>query len=323
MAVQDQIDLKDRKILYELDKNCRQSCSQIAKKVGLSSEVVNYRIKRLEKEKLITQYQVCLNLSKLGLTQFKILLSLQHITSNNLEKIIDNLKKDKEALWVVSCRGDWDLSVAGEVQSLSNIESFKNRILGLFKGNAADKGISICTEAEVFNRDYMVSGRANTERSRKLVDGSAKEEIAEIDMKIIHELAKNARTPIVDIAENVKSTPRVVEYRIRQLIKKKIITGFRIAMDYEKVGIHFYKTFFYLDSPSESRLKSLASFLEAHKNVIHNLKVIGNWDMEPEFETFSQEEFDRILTEIKDDYSDIIRKIEVITISKEHKFVYI
>ena len=39
---------KDRKILYELDKNCWQSNSQIAKKVSLSKQVTNYRIKRLE-----------------------------------------------------------------------------------------------------------------------------------------------------------------------------------------------------------------------------------------------------------------------------------
>ena len=40
------LDLKDRKILYELDLNCRQSNAQIGKKVGLSRKVVDYRIKR-------------------------------------------------------------------------------------------------------------------------------------------------------------------------------------------------------------------------------------------------------------------------------------
>jgi len=43
------IDLKDRKILYELDLNCWQSLTQIGKKVGLSKEVVKYRIKRMER----------------------------------------------------------------------------------------------------------------------------------------------------------------------------------------------------------------------------------------------------------------------------------
>ena len=40
------IDLKDRKILYELDLNSRQSNSTLGKKVGLSKDIVNYRIKK-------------------------------------------------------------------------------------------------------------------------------------------------------------------------------------------------------------------------------------------------------------------------------------
>ena len=51
------LDLKDRKILYELDKNCRQSNSQIANKVSLSKQVINYRIRRLEDNNIITNYQ--------------------------------------------------------------------------------------------------------------------------------------------------------------------------------------------------------------------------------------------------------------------------
>ncbi|MEK6927658.1 MAG: winged helix-turn-helix transcriptional regulator [Nanoarchaeota archaeon] len=317
------LDLKDRKILYELDKDCRQSCPKIAKKVGLSSEVVNYRINRLEKEKIITQYQVCLNLSKLGLTQFKILLSFQHLKSEEINKIIDEMKKDKKVLWIVSCKGDWDLSVAGEVESLSEIDVFKNKILSLFEGHVEKKGISICTEADVFNRDYLISQKAYPERTKKLVDSQKREEIDALDLKIIKELAENARKSIVDLAEKFNSTPRVIDYRIKQLIKLKIITGFRIAIDYEKLNIKFYKTFFYLDAPKENRLNELMNFLKYNKNVIHNLRVLGNWDLEPEFEVSSEEEFDKLLTEIKDKFSDIIKNIEVITISKEHKFVYL
>ena len=48
------IDTKDRKILNELDFNARQSNSEIARKVGLSKEVVNYRIRNLEKAEIVT-----------------------------------------------------------------------------------------------------------------------------------------------------------------------------------------------------------------------------------------------------------------------------
>ena len=52
------LDLKDRKILYELDFNARQTDSEIAKKVKLSREVVNYRISRLQKNGIIRNFEI-------------------------------------------------------------------------------------------------------------------------------------------------------------------------------------------------------------------------------------------------------------------------
>ena len=39
------LDLKDNKILYELDFNARQSNVSIGKKVGLSKDIVNRRMR--------------------------------------------------------------------------------------------------------------------------------------------------------------------------------------------------------------------------------------------------------------------------------------
>ena len=52
----EKIDLKDRKILFELDLNSRQTLTQIGKKVGLPKTVVAYRIKRLQDKKIIRNY---------------------------------------------------------------------------------------------------------------------------------------------------------------------------------------------------------------------------------------------------------------------------
>jgi len=127
---------------------------------------------------------------------------------------------------------------------------------------------------------------------------------------------------LIDIAHNLKKSPRAINYRIKQMIKNKIILGFKIALNYEKLGIKFYKMFIYLDSPNKRRIQEFTNYLELNKNIITQVKVIGNWELEPEIETFSEEEFNNLLIELKDKFSDIISKIETITISKEHKFVY-
>jgi Lrp/AsnC family leucine-responsive transcriptional regulator len=288
------LDAKDRKILFELDKNCRQSCKEIGKKVGLSSEVVNYRIRKLEDNGIITHYQVVVNLSKLGIIEFKIALTFQNMDSQKQEMLVKKIDKIKEVMWVVSCKGNWDMIISGEAKTLEEINEVKDEIISIFSGFIGDKAVAVCYRAEVFNRDYLNS-RNNYERERVLVDKSSKIELDELDLKIIKELSENGRKSIVDIAFKLKESERVINYRIKQLEKKGIITGFRIAIDYNKLGIKFYKTFVYLENPNKKRVEELIDYFKSNKNIIHNVQVLGNWDFEPEFECYSEDEFDAIL----------------------------
>jgi Lrp/AsnC family leucine-responsive transcriptional regulator len=316
------LDIKDRKILRELDADARQSCSSIAKKIGLSTEVVNYRIKKLEHEKIITQYQLIVNLSQLNILQFKLCLSFQHMTSEKLAEIISEVKKMTAVKWVVSCKGAWDLLIALETDSLENIDLLKEETLSLFEGYVSQKSVSILVEAQTYDRNYLIEDKTILNRSRIIMKKSRSVEIDALDTAILKRLSENAREPIIDIASALKSTPRIVNYRIKQLRKNNVILGFKIALNYSRLGIQFYKTFIYLDNPKKDRLKSLIQHFEYNKNIIHHVKVLGNWDLEPEFEVYSEKEFDSIMEGLKDSFSDIIRKVEVLTISKEHKFVY-
>ena len=71
------LDLKDRKILYELDINARQTDKEIAKKVGLSREAVRYRIDKLLKDGYINYFITILNSMKLGFEWYRTFFSLR------------------------------------------------------------------------------------------------------------------------------------------------------------------------------------------------------------------------------------------------------
>jgi Lrp/AsnC family transcriptional regulator, leucine-responsive regulatory protein len=317
------LDLKDKKLLYELDKNSRQSSPQIGKKIGLSPEVVNYRIKKLEKENIITQYQIVVNLSKLNILQFKIYLSFQHLTSDKLNQIITKLKKNESIKWIVSCNGNWDLILALETDSIEKINKLKNETLAHFGNHINKKALSILVEAETYNRDYLIGSKSKETEPRIIMRKNQTIKLDELDLKILKKFAENARKPIVDLAFELKQNVRVINYRIKQLEKNKIILGYKIAINYDKLGIHFFKTLIYLNNAKKERTGALNNFLNQNKNIVHSVKVLGDWDLEPEFEVFHKNEFEEILKELKNQYSDIIQKIEVITVSKEHKFVYI
>jgi len=52
----EKLDLKDKKILYELDIDSRQSFRSIGRKVGLSKDVVASRVKKLQEIGIIKRF---------------------------------------------------------------------------------------------------------------------------------------------------------------------------------------------------------------------------------------------------------------------------
>ncbi len=47
------LDLRDRKILSEIELNARLSNSEIGKRLGVSKQVIDYRLRKLEKNNII------------------------------------------------------------------------------------------------------------------------------------------------------------------------------------------------------------------------------------------------------------------------------
>ena len=61
MSTEYSLDVKDLRILAELEINARQSNNQIGKKVKLSKEVVKYRIDRLIETGVIVRFHTVIN----------------------------------------------------------------------------------------------------------------------------------------------------------------------------------------------------------------------------------------------------------------------
>ncbi len=98
------MDLIDKKILCELDNNCRIPLSKIAKSIHKNRNLIAYRLKKLEEEGIIKNYICSLNLPKLGFQTFKIFFKT---TSNPKQEIefIKHLKKRKEIIHILKLEG--------------------------------------------------------------------------------------------------------------------------------------------------------------------------------------------------------------------------
>ncbi|MBI2045490.1 Lrp/AsnC family transcriptional regulator, partial [Candidatus Pacearchaeota archaeon] len=120
----DKLDLKDKRILTLLDINSRQTNAKIARNVGLSKDVVNYRIKKLENLGFIRGYYSIFDFSKLGYFSIRVYLKLIDVSSEQENKITEFLVKHKNTFFVAQIEGPFDIAIGTWIKNIYEFENF-------------------------------------------------------------------------------------------------------------------------------------------------------------------------------------------------------
>jgi len=137
---QEQIDLDEKKIIRELEKNAKNSIDKIAKNCGCSRQKVWRIMKRLEKNKTAWGYTAIIDKEKLGLKQYFILIkrTSKAAPKEKLDLVIGrNLKKESAKIGVevvssyfVHGSFDWHLHIT--VNNILQVKQFINIFNSLF-----------------------------------------------------------------------------------------------------------------------------------------------------------------------------------------------
>ena len=129
LVLMEKLDLKDRKILYHLDLNSRQSFRSIGKKVGLSRDVIASRVKKLQEKGIVKGFYAMVDYLKLGYGVFRFYFSFQNVTPELKKEIIEYFMNDKYADDVISLEGNYDLMVAIFVKNYPQANAFWHNTL--------------------------------------------------------------------------------------------------------------------------------------------------------------------------------------------------
>lgn len=309
------LDLKDWKILNQLDLNCRQSDSEIGKKVRLSKQVVNYRIKRLLDEKIITSFFPHIDIAKLGYSAHKVYLQFRALTKEKEDEMWNYLIKQQNIIWIISCSGKWDIIFAVASKNIEEFDKILSGFMNKYSEFVVNRAITVFNKATLHHRKWLI-------KNEKIVywwlgGKISDKKIDEIDNKILNFLHKDARIPIISIANKIKISSSLIIQRIKKLQKKEILDAFRIGLNREKLGIHYCKTFIYYQNKTSEKENKLLNYCYNLKNILGVSQSIGPWDLELEFEVKSYDEFHKIIKDMKNKFS-LIKSFDTVYIEKEY-----
>ena len=316
------IDLKDRKILYELDLNSRQSLTAIGKKVGLKKDVVSYRIKKLEDEGIIKNYYAFIDTFRLGYRMFRIYLNFQYVTPKIREEIIRYFVDYKNSLAVHSLKTEIDLDVVVWVKDIFEFYQFWEKTLDLYENYFSKYSLSILTQAVIYKKSFLLDKESKEDNVLCYINcGGKAVEIDETDHHLLNELAVNARIPLIELAEKLDCSSQTVNYRIKNLLKNGIIKAFRVNLDISKLDLLHHKVDIYLKD--HKKKKHILNYLQDKPYIEYMNLALGWADLEPEFIVKDFNELLKILDELNTKYGDVIKKQIFWVVEKTHKIRFL
>lgn len=316
------LDLKDRKILYQLDLNSRQSLSQIGRKVGLSKVSVGNRIKKLEEQGIIKNYYTVIDSSKLGYISFRFYLVYQNTTPEIEKEILDYFVNDKNTWWVASLRGGFNLAVAIWVKNMYDFHVFWEKTLNKYRDYFQKQVFSVYFQLSSFRYSFLLLDEYKKEDRKEFeIAGSGRRvEIDELDSKILNVIASNSRIPLTQISEKLHSSVTTLKKRIKKLIKLRIILGFRINIDHLKLGLQIYKIDITLNN--YRKREQIIDYIALNPHLSHLAKSAGIADLELGVFVENPERIHQMMKDLIDKFPNLIKNYNYFYQSKIHKMLY-
>lgn len=317
----EKLDLMDRKILYELDKNSRQSYKQIAKKIRSSAEVVRYRIRRLEKNNIIDYYMAIIDPEKLGYYHYESYFRFQNMDDEKEKEFIAFLKKQNNILWLSSCSGHYDLVFSIIAKDNLEFNEIIEKVTEKYGKYIFKKNIQATIQIPHFTRNYLTQKPFTKEIPYK--SGRKKvEKIDDIDFKILKYIMNKGREPIIKIAKTLKESIDIVKYRLKNLEKKKIINTYRPLINKNKIGHQLNQILFKFKNLNKNLKIQFIEYSKEFDKIVYVLDTIGTYDLIIELEPKNSNELNQILKKIRNQFSEFILDYEIITITQEHQMNY-
>lgn len=318
------LDAKDRRLLYELDRNARQPLSSLAKKVRLSQPAAAYRLARLVRRGVIRKFITIINVNKLGYLSHRVYIRYRKVDPKKEAEMIAYLSSHPRVFWFASLSGRWDLEILIFARDFYEFTKIFDGIRSRWEENIGSHVLSMATYNYHFKRRHFLDSGEDEESPVPLYGGEprASPEVDATDLKILKLLATDARATLAEIARKSGLSGNTAKYRIRKMERLKIIQTYRVWVDYSKIGYELYKMTASIQNLTEQKERALLEFCRGVPNAVYLIRCAGPWDIEMEFEVEGNERYREIMLDFRKNFGDSVMDYETVLVYKEHKINY-
>lgn len=302
MAILDKI---DSRILYELDKDCRQPLSAIAKKIRKSPQYVKYRVERLKEEQIIQAVSVFAPFPPDTIETFAfITLRGSNVVEERL--LLDFLFKLPETHRLYHSDGEFDIIITLMVKHHERLDEIKQTLMTNFL-NIDRMYYHALVSSAVYTKKYLY----DTLEINKITLEKSKEPMDFFSRSLLFELQKEPFASLLDISDDLHVSYDKIKYAFKTT---RPYLGTRLVLSSKIVK----KAILFIDAISD--VEKIKEHAAAHPNITQADHILGEYTMAIFFESLATEEIHRIIKEFLYEFKDAIRSHTKLTIMNTYKY---
>lgn len=306
------MDNLDRRILAEISEKARESHPKLAKKLRISREVFEYRIKRLTQEGIIKGYEARVNLRNFIYGGYILLIETILLDEEKEEKIILALKNIPSIYYLEKCGGGYDFILGINVYSLSEFSNSIDKINGCFgKHKTMITVLTMIKELRDSFRPLFID-KEGYNGIVTWLDLPKKEVLDSIDKKLIFYLGKDASISSPSLVKDLGISEVAIRKRIKRLQDKKIILGFRTMIDLGKLDLEVTSLLVKTNISNLEEERKLQSFFQYDNNNTYVCKVIGEYNYFVTVSSKNSFDLKNYIRNLKNKFPEVILRIDIL-----------
>ncbi|MFW5846601.1 MAG: winged helix-turn-helix transcriptional regulator [Nanoarchaeota archaeon] len=311
------LDKYDKILLNALMMNSRSSLKNLSNKINRSKSFTQYRLKNLN-DKIIEKAYPLINVTKLGFIPFDLYLKTSMSKSEEL-KCIEILKKERKIFYIERLVGTFSIRISFFEKNISSSSNFIKEILKDFIEKIEDIKINIISSLIKTNNGILNDSLG---KSSKLFEINENLLLDKKALKILQIINKNPRFSVLEISEKTKLSREFVKKTIREMEKKKIIIGYTVDIDVEKIGFTSKLLILKLKICDKEKYSGLINFLCSCLAVNTITSYYPDQLISLELIIRDNHEFRNFQIDLLNKFSNLIQKIENLDYFDEQKYNY-
>ncbi len=314
----------DKKILYSLDEDSSKSLTKISQELRITPQLVKYHLEKLKTQGVILAYWPMIEFRKLGYFNVSFFLKLKNLSGVIEKNIYQYLTKKNDFNIVMRGDGYWDLHITISAKNIFKSVEIFNEFYDTFHNYIFSYETAVSVGFYQFRREYLNDKESTIQISKASMaytGADVKQPVLKVkDLEIIEEVNKNSRQSYSDIAKKLHLSRDRILYSMKKIKKEGIIQSNTYLLDHDKIGFPRFRILVQMTNLTSEKFLQFYDFCQSHPNIIHLLRLFGNWQALIDVEIENRENLRTLLRQITNNFEGLILRLENTQVYKIDKF---